>query len=211
MPHVIEVVENMPFNPALKLLREAHTFLANRVVSAQNQISNDIDNWGIRTKRLMVDLRGGPELIGKPSEKFVELINILATTERTLEAMDWLAKHNSDLVVSQCHASTSDFEGGNDIVLKDGHGKVRVRCEVCDVVSNRAGQNKKEESDLKVLGCAEKVPNDGVDRYVATSKEFAAALVNPKRRWSHKHYRYEIRPTGLPLKTVMLELKLSIT
>lgn len=91
-------------------------------------------------------------------------------------------------------------------MLVDGTAVVKVRCEVCDVASSNAGQNKKEKNDLKILGCAEIVPVDGVDRFTATSSEFAAALTSPKRKWSMLHYRYDPIHTGSPQKTVMLKL-----
>lgn len=207
MPHVIEVMENTPLYTALDQLRNAHSFVVEKVIVAQDQLGTDIVGWGQKVKRLSIDLHGSPELIGKTSEKFVELINILATTERTLEALEWLAKRYGNLIVRECHPSTSDFEGGNDIVLVSDSGEVRVRCEVCDVVSDNAGQNNKEKTDLRNLNCVEYVPSDGVDRYIATSSEFAAALTNQKRRWSAKHYHYEPIATGLSQDTVMLKLK----
>ena len=79
---------------------------------------------------------------------------------------------------------------------------------VCDRCTNLAfiggKENGKEKKDLKNLGCSEMVPNDDVDRYIATSEEFAAALTGPKRKWSNMHYRYRPIATGLPQNTVML-------
>ncbi len=204
MAHVIETIQDLSPNAALKLLRVTHAFIAARATAAQGAINTDIDHWGMAAKRMSVDLRGGPDLVGKPAEKFVELINILATTERTIEALEWLSKSYAKLIVRECHSSTSDFEGGNDIVLTDSDGTLRVRCEVCDVVSSNPGQNGKEKKDLKNLGCSEMVPNDDVDRYIATSEEFAAALTGSKRKWSNMHYRYKSIATGLPQSTVML-------
>ena len=206
MAHIIEPIVDLPIKSALEKVREAHAFVSARVIAAHALISTDSTHWGIATKRMYVNLRGGPALIGKSAEKFVELINILATSERTIEALDWLAKHYSDLIVRECHASTSDFKDGNDIVLVNSNGAVKVRCEVCDVASSNAGQNKKEENDLKVLGCSEAVPTDGADRFIATSQEFATALASPKRKWLSKHYRYDSINTGLPQNTIMLKI-----
>ena len=133
MAHIIETIKYESLAVALEQLREAHSFVASRAVAAQKSIGTNIDHWGLAAKRLFVSLEGGPALIGKPSEKFVELINILATTERTMEALEWFALHYPQWIVRECHPSTSDFEGGNDIVLIDERGNVKVRCEVCDV------------------------------------------------------------------------------
>jgi hypothetical protein len=206
MAHIIETIENLPTKIALEKLREAHSFISKKVIAAQSLIGTDSANWGIKTKRMFVDLSKGPDLVGKSTEKFVELINILATTERTIEALEWLTKNYPSHVVQECHASTSDYKGGNDIVLTDQNGFVKVRCEVCDVASRNAGQNKKEKNDLKILGCAEVVPNDGTDRFIATSSEFARALTSTKRKWSALHYHYDPIDSGLPQNTVMLRV-----
>lgn len=206
MAHIIETIVDLPLVSALDRAKEAHAFISNRVIKSQAMIGTSPIRWGITTKRMLVDLRGGPDLVGKPEEKFVELINILATTERTIEALEWFNSSYPELIVRECHASTSDFKGGNDIVLVDGCGVVRIRCEVCDVASSKAGQNKKEKNDLKILGCAESVPIDEVERFIATSSEFAAALASPKRKWSTKHYRYDLINTELAQNTVMLRI-----
>jgi hypothetical protein len=133
--------------------------------------------WGSELKRLEVSLPVGKLLVGKASEKFVEVINILATTERTISSLCWLEKEHSRAFLRECHSSTSDDVEGNDIVLVSPEtGKVVVRCEVTDVTSNKPGQNGKEKKDIKNLGCEEYVPNDGATRYIATSHEFSNAL-----------------------------------
>ena len=206
MPHIIETISNATAANALEALQAAHDFLASQVVAAQSELASDTAHWGMAMKRAVVDLEGGPPLVGKTSERFVELINILATTERTIEALRWLAGEYPDSQVRECHASTSDDSKGNDIVLTDAGGKVIVRCEVCDVISKNPGQNGKEKSDLKNLGCQEAVPDDGVHRYIATSPEFAAALTGRLRKWKQLHYSYESLETGLPQQTVMLRV-----
>ncbi|PKF63547.1 hypothetical protein CW745_01465 [Psychromonas sp. psych-6C06] len=71
-------------------------------------------------KRLSIDLTSlSNPLITKGSEKFVELINIIATIERTLDTLKWAQEHFPLLLVDQCHPSTSDDSEGNDIVLID--------------------------------------------------------------------------------------------
>ncbi len=206
MAHIIETITNTTPAVALAVLQEAHDFIAHRVVGAQAGLASDISHWGMATKRTLVELSGGPALVGKNSERFVELINILATTERTIEALQWLTKHYPHSQVRECHASTSDDSEGNDIVLTDTRGRILVRCEVCDVISKNPGQNGKEKSDLKNLGCAASLPEDGVDRYIATSPEFAAALSGKLRKWKQLHFAYEAVATDLPMGTVMLRV-----
>ncbi len=204
MVHIIETIKNQSTQDALAKLKEAHSFIASQAIKGQNAIGTNPNYWGLAAKRMLIDLEGGPEIIGKPSEKFVELINILATTERTMEALEWLAVKYPNLTVRECHPSTSDFEDGNDIVLVDQNNDVKVRCEVCDVASNNPGQNGKEKKDLGNLGCSETVPSDEVDRFIATSVEFAAALTSSKRKWPLMHYRYRLIDTQLPQLTIML-------
>ena len=204
MAHVIETIKNQSTLEALTKLKEAHLFIASQAIKGQNAIGTIPNYWGLAAKRMLIHLEGGPEIIGKSSEKFVELINILATTERTMEALEWLAVQYPNLTVRECHPSTSDFEGGNDIVLVDQNNEVKVRCEVCDVASSNPGQNGKEKKDLGNLGCSETVPSDEVDRFIATSVEFAAALTGSKRKWSLMHYRYRLIDTKLPQQTTML-------
>lgn len=206
MAHVIETIENQTFQSALVFLKAAHAFIAERVIQSQKTLSLEKDCWGMEAKRMIIDLSDGPQIVGKKQEKFVEIINILATTERTIDAIKWLSDKYPHLTVRECHASTSDLEEGNDIVLIDSDGNVEVRCEVCDVVSRKPNQNNKEKKDLKKLGCYSHVPVDGVHRYIATSKEFALALTSTKRKWGNKHYRYESTPTELPHQTYMLAI-----
>lgn len=204
MPHIIEAIENESTSRSIESLREAHLFIASRAMAAQVEIGGDLDHWGAAAKRMCVNLRGGPDLVGKAEEKFVEIINILATTERTIEALQWFSGSYPDLSVRECHSSTSDNPDGNDIVLVSHEGEVKVRCEVCDVASRSPGQNNKEKKDLASLGCSEFVPKDGIDRYIATSTEFGVALAGPKRKWAGMHYGYRLIETRLPLGTVLL-------
>ena len=120
-------------------------------------------------KRLEIDVPFGEGLVGKSEEKYVEVINILATAERTVSALKWLGNEFPGSLVQECHASTSDGKEGNDIVLVNLEGAVSVRCEVCDVVASKAGQNGKEKKDLKNLGCTLSVPDDNIRRFIATS------------------------------------------
>ena len=181
--------------------------LVERAVAAQRNLDFGQSSWGICIKRLEVKLPQGEFLVGKSSEKFVELINILATSERTLSALHWFSKHYGNSIVRECHASTSDDKDGNDIVLVDRQtNRVLVRCEVTDVASSSPSQNNKEKKDLTNLGCLEYVPSDGVDRFIATSSEFGRALANPKRKWHLMHFQYEIIYTNYSDQTALLKI-----
>lgn len=204
--HLIEVIRNVPIDNAVEQLRSSHQFIVGRAIAAQQLMSSGTASWGAVTKRLTVDLAEAPEGVGKSSEKLVEIVNILATTERTISALGWLATQLPGAVVRECHPSTNDDAEGNDIVLEDIVGDVLARCEVCDVITHRAGQDGKEAKDLKNLGCADSVPNDSVRRFIATSPEFAQALLTPSRVWSSKHYRYVRHGTREHGGTEMLEL-----
>ena len=190
---------------AIELLSKAHNDLVFAITESDTFQSTSLD-WGIEVKRLVVDLSNvNNQLISKQSEKFVEFINILATVERTIDTLNWCASQFPSLIVDQCHPSTSDDPDGNDIVLVDRNGVIRARIEVCDVASNKAGQNGKERSDLANLGCGSIVPKDDVSRFIGTSEEFAAALSSSKRKWKNLHYTYETFPvTGT--STVILKI-----
>lgn len=205
MAHIINTIRNRTITETIELLLEAHADLLSVITKSDTFKSTSL-HWGIEAKRLAVDLSCiDNSLILKRSEKFVELINILATVERTIDSLSWCETQFPNLIVDQCHPSTSDDPDGNDIVLVDSEGTIQVRIEVCDVASNRAGQNGKEKSDLANLGCSSNVPKDNVSRFIGTSKEFAAALSSPKRKWKNLHYFYETFPVS-GATTVMVKV-----
>ena len=207
MAHLIETVKNVTIEEGVELLERTHALIVERAIQAQRNIGIEKETWGAELKRLEVTLPVGSVLVGKETEKFVEVINMLATTERTIESLTWLAKEYPGARLRECHASTSDEPGGNDIVLVEKEtNTVIVRCEVTDVISISAAQNGKEKKDLKNLGCAQSVPEDGVKRFIATSEEFSRALSSTKRKWKQLHYRYLKHQTGSKGNTVMLEV-----
>ena len=163
MPHVIEPFTNSSFEDAVADLRAANSFIVSRAKKALIAADISVGKWGISLKRTPVDLGGDskPRLVGKQSERLSEVINIAATVERLIAAIEWFK------------------------------GNVVVRCEVCDVASNSAGSNGKEKKDIRNLGCNVAVPEDNVRRYICTSPEFASALTSEKRKWATMPYRYE--------------------
>jgi len=207
MAHLIETIYESSVEEAIDRLKTSHSLIVERAIAAQKKIGTNGESWGAELKRLEISLPAGQVLVGKTSEKFVEVINILATTERTISSLCWLKKQHPNAFLKECHSSTSDNVEGNDIVLVSPEtGKVLVRCEVTDVTSNNAGQNGKEKKDIKNLGCEKLVPNDGTTRYIATSYEFSKALTSEKRKWSAMHYRYILHETEFADQTVLLEV-----
>lgn len=207
MAHLIEAIRESSLEGAIELLQKTHALIVEQAIHAQRRIGTNSGAWGAELKRLEVSLPAGQLLIGKACEKFVEIINILATTERTISSLVWLAQRHPNTVLRECHASTSDDIEGNDIVLLEAVSrKIVVRCEVTDVISSNAAQNGKEKKDLRNLGCGASVPKDGVIRYIATSYEFSQALMSKNRKWASMHYRYIPYETKSTDQTVMLEI-----
>ena len=150
MPHLIKSFPSsnfsnpnfsspVSFDEALRELRKAHEYLIKRSHNGiKSTISIPTAEWGIRQKRSIVNLRpreSRPDLIEKDDEKLVEVINIAATLERLMDAIEWFAADPSsrDYKISECHPSTSDAKKkepnsasnstSNDLVLVNGCGK----------------------------------------------------------------------------------------
>lgn len=210
MGHLVGTIRNTTLSAAIASLTQAHSHLVSSARAAVQFLDGRDTSWGADAKRLVVDLaaKDGGALLEKSEERFVEVVNMAATLERLVDTLSWFQNNTlyRELQVSECHPSTSDDAGGNDLVLVASEGAVRVRCEVCDVVSSNAGQNSKERKDLKNLGCNDGVPVDGIDRFIATSPEFAQALTSPSRKWKDKSYRYELIPVSGARGTHLLKL-----
>ena len=193
MPHIIEPLTNVSFHDAIRDLRDAHGFVVARAKQALVEADSNPAYWGIFMKRISVNLtaESRPRLIGKSSEKLGEVVNIAATVERLLAAIEWFSIEYPSYSILECHPSTSDESSGNDLVRVDSNGTIAVRCEVCDVASSSAGSNGKERKDIRNLGCETEVPDDNVRRYICTAPEFATALMSAKRKWFTRPYRYE--------------------
>jgi len=220
--HIINAYRNISIADLLQSLRNTHNFL---VKKAQDELraaigdSHEESHWGRNVKRIVVkwdEIEIEGLNIGKTEERFVELVNILATTERTLDALKFFSeKFGDECQVVCCHASTSDDKNSadnippGDIVIKKGT-KI-ICCEVNDVSSSKAGQNKKEESDLKSLGWYKKDSETewsepDHESYIATSVDFAKALLSERRSWGNKHYKYKRVPAGSTDDTALLKI-----
>jgi len=207
--HLIDSVCGMPLREAREALVAAHEFIATRSHASLSAVPAVDREWGSRMKRITVDLLSSdrPSLIHKESERLVECVNMLATVERLVAALSWFEAQPdmSANTVDACHPSTSGGNGSNDLVLVDGNGQVRVRCEVCDVVSTSAGQNGKERKDLKSLGCESEVPADDVRRFLIVSSNWAPVLQAQRRNWGKCSHRY-VEHLTTDVATVLLEV-----
>jgi len=210
MKHLVATFSNVSLAEACRELCEAHDYLVTCARTALSDIPSSGPLWGIKMKRLYIDLTrpGRPSFVGKDTERHGEVVNMVATLERLIAAIEWFQHQTTfkDLRVSECHPSTSSADGSNDLVLTTDDGRIAVRCEVCDVASSSPSSNKKESKDLKNLGCHVVVPDDGVRRFICTSPEFAAALQGATRKsakWPHRYQSFPLRDAGC---TVLLEV-----
>ena len=210
MAHLVPDIRGVSLEDAIESVTQSHREVVASARGAVHALDQHESTWGAEAKRLSVTFSPDAEGLGlgKKRERFAEVVNMAATMERLLDALTWFRNHPDyrSLRVRECHPSTSDDSSGNDIVLESADGIVKVRCEVCDVVSRNAAQNSKEAKDIRNLGCETGVPSDGVSRYIATSPEFAQALSSPVRKWNQKPYRYKSIYAGADCDTKLLRL-----
>jgi hypothetical protein len=210
MPHLVNPMFDVSYAVAIQQLETAHSFLVQRAREATAISSLSASKWGIEVKRLVVDLdtANRPALIGKQNERFGEVVNMVATIERLIPALQWFCQdiYFQQLRVRECHPSASDKDSGNDLVLVNSAGAEVVRCEVCDVASDRASSNGKEKKDIHNLGCDNGVPQDGIARFICTAREFARALTSRHRKWSGCAYRYQLVELRDSADTCMLRV-----
>lgn len=210
MAHLIPEIRDVSLEDAIESVTKSHRAIVASTRQELHKLDQHESTWGTEVKRLSVTFPSDAEELGlgKEQERFAEVMNMAATIERLLDALRWFRNHPDyrSLSVRECHPTTSDDSSGNDIVLESADGIVKVRCEVCDVVSKNAAQNKKEAKEIKNLGCEAGVPSDGVSRYIATSPEFAQALASPARKWNQKPYRYKSICAGAGCDTKLLML-----
>lgn len=210
LAHLIDTIRDRSLEEALLALESVHGYLVACAHSAFALVPPADPAWGVHVKRLEVNMpvAGRPTLVGKEREKLAEVVNMLATLERLLSALRWFSGHAEfrGLRVVVCHPSTSSAASENDLMLAGPDGAVRVRCEVCDVVSRNAGQNGKERTDIANLGPERTGSSGPVRRFICTSPEFAGALASDRRKWSSAEHRYAVHPTADGTNTVLLEL-----
>ena len=211
MTHLVAPLKGVDLYAARQQLVHAHTFLVARSVDALATAPVAVQLWGATMKRKHVNLGASdrPNVVGKDSERFVEVVNMVATLERLIDALRFFDERQQEfgsLRVKECHPSTSSTKDSNDLVLEDSNGAVVVRCEVSDIASLSASSNGKESKDVASLGCANGVPQDGVRRFLCTSPEFAEAIRRPSRKWKQIHFRYSEFAVDATSGTVVLEL-----
>ena len=84
MSHLIQQLYNLDIPTAVEQLNEVHQLIVEAVLEAEGSLKVDPMEWGGQFKRLEIKLPSEHWLIGKEKEKFVEIINITATIERTI-------------------------------------------------------------------------------------------------------------------------------
>jgi hypothetical protein len=154
---------------AARELRSAHYLLS---ISARHALENigscgTDPRWGCCIKRSCVSIapEGTAILVPRPAtHKLTEVINMCATIERLLDAIEWARDASCGLSTYQvelCHPTTSSnvsarkrelFDNDLILVLKNGGVEDRARFEVSDVVSDSKDGNHKERKDLVSLG-----------------------------------------------------------
>ncbi len=183
--------------------RAVHDFL---VAQTRAAVASEHDQWAINIKRLIVDLRGAhrPSLLGKEEEKLIEVLNVTASLERLMAALNWFSREVGLglLILAAAGGATDSYS----IVLSNERGKTRVLCEVCDVASGVAVQPGKEREYLWRLGCQGTVPFDGVRRFICTSPEFAAVVQKEQRDNQRIAHRYVLHQINDEAETVLLEI-----
>jgi hypothetical protein len=208
--HLIDTFSGLSLSETRIQLTEAHDYLVQRCVVFFDSFPAAGPIWGIQMKRLSVDLASErrPAAIGKKTERFGEVFNMVATLERLIALLSWFENRSdfSYLRVRECHPSTSSAKGSNDLVLEDANETIVVRCEVSDVASTKSDSNCKETKDIKSLGCKGGVPSDGIRRFICTSPELSVLAQSKKRKWLEKQYRYVEYRAGDYGDTVVLEL-----
>ena len=209
MNHLINPIFSRSFHTLSDDLSVAHRFLTEAATQVMSYSSASKDYWAVSMKRLKVewDQEKAPSIVGKSSESFQEMLNILATLEHLKAAVRWFANQPEfhGCLVTECHPSTSD-SGTNDLVIGMEASPPAAICEVTDIVSSNAGQNNKEDKDLRSLGVLPDFHYEQPRRFIATSVEYATALTNPRRRWRTKSYRYVQRGDPDGSQTRILEV-----
>jgi hypothetical protein len=210
MAHLIEPFRDASIADVIGALSGANDFLVERARAWATAMPAPGPAWGCTTKRTDVDLAGPgrPAVIGKTAERFVEVVNMIATVERLLGALQWFGSQAGagPLVVAYCHPTTSSSAGATDLALIGADGGTVALCEVCDVAAAKAAQNGKEKKALLALGCAPAPPADGVRRYICTSNEYARALAADRRSSAKWHHCYKAHPVGDAADTFLVEV-----
>lgn len=173
-----------PLRQAIGTLADVSTYLLTRL---QDHYTNArVIQSAVALKRAEVKLpaTGKPGSIGKDKEKVTEVMNVLASLERMLVGLQWAARGFPGATVQACHPSTSHTTEECDVIMNLGNGGI-LRAEVCDIVAAKAGQNRKEPSQLRNLcGGAGEFPlaQSSIRLMVWTSPEYADGLTRTRRK-----------------------------
>jgi hypothetical protein len=149
-------------------LRSAHDWIVERARGWTADVAEPPDSsWGIRSKRIPVDLTGtdAPPLVTSNQHPISELLNICATVERLLDALVWAIENGWADRVLECNPSTSGASGPPDLRTEGRNGEAWF--EVSDVVSPR-DPNRKLRTDWDRLA----VVGPGIARFLVVSPSF---------------------------------------
>jgi hypothetical protein len=212
--HLIDKIQDHPLAEVRDELIAARTYLAKhgRLALIKAAGIDATAAWGSSVKRVKVNLpaEGRPNRVPESIQQhsLVEVLNQCATLDRLVDAITWV-QHDAQLgafsTVALCHPTTSSSKTAeakcidNDLILVAADGR-RARFEVCDVASEKDGNNK-EQRDLVSLG----VLNDctGAKRleigswtsdrlFLVVSSEFAAGILGRTPSWIKKdHLQYQ--------------------
>lgn len=151
----------------LSQLQGAHNAIVERAVSWSHAVPEPA--WGIRAKRVPVDLAEAHFLVTSEKHPISELLNICATVERLLDGLAWAIENGWAQSVIECNPSTSGVVAPPDLRTRGVEGEAWF--EVSDVVLARDG-NRKLQQDLDRLQASP----PGVATFLVTSPSWEARI-----------------------------------
>ena len=179
---LVKKIENKTVKECLKLVQEAHDYLARCGDETVKRINNppDLHYWGSNVKRTRIVLDGNntPKLIDSmiPDYNITEIYNLCANLERLIDAMTWV-QQNQDLngyEVKICHPMGVTQHNDLELSTQANPNAIKARFEVSDVVGSNDG-NDKEERELTRLGIFN--PNwPDAQLFLVVSEDFAPRL-----------------------------------
>lgn len=172
-------------------IEEAHRALVGVAKDMARQLEHlPAGEWGVRAKRVHVD--------GQPLS---ELTNQLASVERLLDAIDWVAQRQPDDVRISVNPTTSSV--GNDLMV---FGAETWIFEVSDVAGRKNTNRKLDKDVATLLETSREYP--GGRYFLVVSEEWADWLTDARRAfWERRqvlaptpdrvHTRVGSRGTGI--------------
>jgi hypothetical protein len=211
MAHLVCAWKALPATQCRAELERVLTYLVARARDQSVRLADlPAERWGCLAKRFKIDLgdsKARPSSIQKDKENIVELINMIATMERLVDALAWILGRDPQAQVVSCDPTTSTPHArgrrngkGSPALLSLGvpAPDLHVRgsafeaiFEVADIISEVRDGNGKEKSSLRNLGCETSIPEGPIARYLVVPEGFSAWLCRTTRRWRDKHFAYD--------------------